>query len=128
MSQEENKTEQVVVVVEKNESTRGLRGEVGTPTASLTLKQKWHESHFELFDPEDKRNPRKRVWVRRSNTPTLKSYARALAKQGDPTAKEWLENKAGAKNQERSDINVKAAKEAGFATHTAHRKSSSGKK
>jgi hypothetical protein len=119
--------------IEKTETTsenipQGNRGELGQPTPSLTIKQRWHEASFKLFDPEDRQNPRKRVWVRLPNTPSLKQFVKNLVKSGDVVAKDWLDNKNGVKNDKRSDANEKAAREAAFASRTARRKSSSGGK
>lgn len=119
--------------IEKTEPTSqaippGIPGEVGQPTPSLTIKQRWHEASFKLFDPEDKQNPRKRVWIRQPNTPSLKQFVKNLINSGDVLAKEWKDNKNGVKNDKRSDANEKAAREAAFASRTARRKSSSGGK
>lgn len=106
----------------KNESTRGDRGELGTPTAGLTIRQRWHEAHFTRVNANVKRNPIKRIFVRNPGALSLKAFARALAKEGDQLAKEWLANKLGAKNQKRSDSSIKAAVEARTATKMAKRK------
>lgn len=106
----------------KEEKVRGDRGDIGQPTAGLTIRQKWHEAHFSRVSAEDKRAPNKRIFVRNPGAPSLKAFARALAKDGDQVAKDWLAHKRGSLNQKRSDANVKAAKEAAFATHAAKRK------
>lgn len=97
MSNEETK-----VAVEKvTTDSRGDRGEVGTPTAGLTIRQRWHaEAHGG----------------------SLKQFARKLLKEGDSVAKEWFANKRGAKNQKRTDANIKASMEARQATRAAKQK------
>lgn len=123
MSIEETVQEQPATPApKKEEKTRGDRGELGTATAGLTIHQRWHEAHFTRENAGVKWNPNKRIWVRNPGAPSLKAFAKSLAKEGDPIAKEWFANKRGAKNQKRSDANVKAAKEASFATHAAKRK------
>ena len=87
------------------EHPRGDRGELGQATAGLTIKQRWHEAHFTLKDVGDKHNPRKRVWVRNHGAPSLKRYARDLAKSGDTVAKDWFAHKCGSLNQVRTDAN-----------------------
>jgi len=118
---DEKKTEE-----KKQERTRGDRGELGKATAGLTMKQRWHEANFKRVDADNKRNPGKRIYVRNPGAVSLKAFARALAKEGDAVAKEWLANKLGAKNQGRSDANIKAARETSQATKAA--KKSKGKK
>jgi hypothetical protein len=83
----------------------GERGEVGQATAGLTIKQRWHEAHFTRKDVGDKHNPRKRVWVRNHGAPSLKHYARDMAKSGDTVAKDWFAHKTGSLNTERTDAN-----------------------
>src|SRR5579885_1070183 len=100
----------------KDERVPGPRGELGEATPALTVHQKWHAAHFKRVDAGDKWNPTKKVWVPNPNAPSLKRFARDLLKQGDPAAKEWLANKRGAKDQKRSDANIKAAKEAAMAS------------
>src|SRR5262249_48606826 len=87
------------------ESARGDRGEVGQATAGLTIKQKWHEAHFTRKDVGDKHNPRKRVWVKNHGAPSLKRFARDLAKSGDTVARDWFAHKGGSLNQVRTDAN-----------------------
>lgn len=124
MSNEENIQEQAEQPSAKKEKevTRGDRGEVGIATAGRTIRQKWHEAHFTRVAAPTKQNPGKRVYVRNPGALSLKAFARGLAKDGDQVAKDWLGNKLGRLNQKRSDANVKAAKEASFATHAAKRK------
>jgi hypothetical protein len=105
----------------------GVRGEVGQPTAGLTIRQKWHEAHFTRQDVGDKHNPRKRIWVRHHGAPSLKRFARDLAKSGDTVAKEWFANKSGAHNQERSDANKSRISLEAQATKSAKRKKGGGK-
>ena len=87
------------------ERPRGNRGELGVATAALTLKQMWHAAHFTRKDVGDKHNPRKRVFVRNHGAPSLKKYARELAKSGNQVAKDWFAHKAGSLNTERTDAN-----------------------
>lgn len=108
--------------VETKEVSRGDRGEVGQATAGLTIKQRWHAEAFKRVDAEDKGNPNKRKFVRIPGTPSLKAFARALAKAGDPVAKDWFAHKLGSLNAKRSDTNIKAALEARNATKMAKRK------
>ena len=91
------------------QEVRGERGELGVATASLTIKQRWHEEHFKLVDTSDKAHPHRRTYVRNPGAPSLKAFARTLLKSGDANAKEWFGNKRGAKDQKRSEANVKLA-------------------
>lgn len=84
---EETTTEAVV-----EQSNRGQRGEVGTASASQTIKKLWHNEGGNL---------------------SLKQFARGLVMtkndnrvEHKQTAKEWLANKNGAKNAKRSETNV----------------------
>ena len=124
MSNEENNQEQTEQPSAKKEKevTRGDRGELGIATAGLTIRQKWHEAHFTRVAAPTKHNPGRRIYVRNPGGLSLKAFARGLVKDGDPTAKEWLSNKLGSKNQKRSDANIKAATEARQATKAAKRK------
>jgi hypothetical protein len=125
MSNEEKNQEQTEQPSPKKEKevTRGDRGELGTATAGLTIWQRWREAHFTRENANNKHNPNKRVYVRNAGPPvSLKAFARTLLKEGDPVAKEWFANKRGAKNQKRSDANIKAAMEARTATKAAKRK------
>jgi len=110
----------------KEERTPGPKGEVGTATAGLTIHQKWHEAHFTRVNAEDKWNPTKRVWVQNPGAPSLKQFARQLLKDGDPVAKEWFANKRGAKNEKRSEANIKAQREAAMASKAARKKTKGG--
>lgn len=107
---------------EKDEKVRGDRGELGTATAGLTIRQRWHEAHFSRVNAGEKHNPNKRIFVRNPGSPSLKAFARALAKDGDQIAKDWFAHKRGSMNQKRSDANVKASMEARTATKAAKRK------
>lgn len=113
---EENKQEQ------KQDKYRGPQGELGVATAALTIRQKWHEAHFQREDTSDKAHPNRKSFRRLPGAPSLKAFARALAKEGDQVAKDWFANKRGKLNQKRSDANIKAAREAAFATKSAKRK------
>ncbi len=90
---------------ETKEVARGDRGELGVATPALTIRQMWHEAHFTRKDVGDKHNPRKRIYVRNHGAPSLKRFARELAKSGNQVAKDWFANKSGAKNAERSEKN-----------------------
>jgi hypothetical protein len=108
------------------QEVRGERGELGVATASLTIKQCWHEEHFNLVDTSDKSHPHRRSYVKKPGVPSLKKFARALAKDGDQNAKEWLSNKLGGKAQKRSDTNIKAARETSMASKLARKSKKSG--
>jgi hypothetical protein len=120
-NQNQEQTEQPSPKKEK-EVTRGDRGELGTATAGLTIWQRWREAHFTRENANRKHNPNKRIYVRKPGAPSLKAFARALAKESDLVAEQWLRNKLGLKNQKRSDANIKAAMEARAATKAAKRK------
>lgn len=110
------------------EKVRGPNGDVGKPTAALLIKLQWHAAHFKLVDTNNHQHPNRQSYLVNKGAPSLKQFARTLAKSGDETAKEWLGNKAGKKNQKRSDANVKAAQAAALATKQGRKKSkSSGK-
>ena len=105
----------------------GERGEVGVATAGLTIKQKWHETHFTRKDVGDKHNPRKRVWVKNHGAPSLKRFARDLAKSGDTVAKDWFAHKGGSLNAERTDANKTRISLEKQKTREAKRKKGQGK-
>lgn len=109
------------------ERATGPKGVLGTATAGLTIKQRYHAAFFTREDAEDKGNPSKRVWVKKPNAPSLKQYARGLAVKGDPNAKDWLDHKKGSMNAKRTEANIATAKAAGAATKMK-RKSGAGKK
>jgi len=104
MSEDTNVSE---VVVSEAQKTRGPRGVLGTATSGLTIKQQWAASDSHL---------------------SLRQYARAAVREGNPVARDWFANKAGARNKPRSEANVKAAREAAAATHTERRKPKKGNK
>jgi hypothetical protein len=110
----------------EDERQRGARGEIGVATASLTIKQRYHEAFFKRVDAGNKNNPTKKVWVKSEGAPSLKQFARKLLASGDANIKEWFANKNGAKDQHRSDANIKAAREAAAATKVERRKRSAG--
>jgi hypothetical protein len=112
----------------KQEYTRGVRGEVGTASAGQTLKLRYHTTHFDREDAQDRRNPNKKRWVKHHGAPSLKVFARKLASQGDVGAKDWMECKKQALNLSRSEGNTKKAIESRMATRAAHRKSGTGGK
>ena len=120
---EENKVEETKAEVVEDTSRRGPRGEVGKATTALTLKQRWHASHFKRVDVGDKSNPRKRIWVPMPKAPSLKQFAKQLLASGDPDAKEWFAHKKGSLNQKRSDANVARIALESQATKNAKRKS-----
>lgn len=119
MSEAENKTEN-----KKDDSApeKGPRGEVGEPTAGLTLKQRWHQTHFILENNADKAHPYRRQWVPQKGAISLKAFARQLAKEGDELAIHWLDSKKGKFAQKRSEANVSMAKLCASATKVAKRK------
>lgn len=121
---DEKKTEKTE---EKQEVARGDRGFVGTASAAQTLTQRWHQENHLHQDVGDKHNPRKRRWVRKAGSPSLKQYARTLLKAGDALAKEWFANKTGAKNQKRTDKNVARISQEKTASKTARSKKAKGK-
>jgi hypothetical protein len=94
----EDKKTAALVSVGTAENSRGDRGEVGTPTAACTIKQRWAEAK--------KTNPRL----------SLKQFARGLVKTKDANALDWFARKKGSMNQKRSDKNATEAKLAGSAT------------
>src|SRR5277367_6392855 len=116
MSEVEENKEPVVVKEVKQEYIRGVKGEVGTSTPSLTIKQRYHQAHFDRIDAENKQNPNKKRWNKHIGAPSLKDFARKLVSQGDTVAKDWWEAKNGALNEKRSDNNMKIAAEARTAT------------
>jgi len=114
-------------VVEAQEPARGPNGEVGKPTASLTIKQLWHAEHHVLMDVGDKNNPRKQEWVKRTGAPSLRKYARQLAASGNTVAKDWFEHKAGSLNAQRTEKNTSRIALEAQASMAARRKKSQGK-
>lgn len=122
---EENKSstiETVAATEAPQEIPRGPSGQVGEPTAALTIKQRWHAESFHSVDAGDKYNPRKRAWVRNKGAVSLKRFARQLLATGDQVAKDWFAGKAGADASKRTDANIKAAREAAVATRLERRK------
>jgi hypothetical protein len=109
------------------EVSRGDRGEVGQATPGLTIRQMWHEAHFSRKDVGDKHNPRKRVWVRNHAAPSLKKFARELAKSGNEVAKAWFANKDQTNNPGRSEKNRSRITLEKQASKAARRKKSQGK-
>lgn len=95
------------VVVSEAQKVRGPRGVLGTATAGLTIKQLWASSDSHL---------------------SLRQFARTQVREGNPVARAWFGNKAGARNAPRSEANIKAAREAAAATHTERRKPKKGNK
>jgi len=112
---------------EPKEPERGARGELGVATAGLKLRQMWHEAHFSRKDVGDKHNPRKRIWVPNPGPKvSLKQFAREQERSGNQVAKDWFANKAGAKNQKRSEKNVSRISLEKQASKAARRKKSQG--
>jgi hypothetical protein len=128
MEQQETTATAVPKETPKQEYTRGVRGELGTASAGQTLKLRYHTTHFDREDAQDRRNPNKKRWVKHHGAPSLKVFARKLASQGDVGAKDWMECKKQALNLSRSEGNTKKAIESRMATRAAHRKSGSGGK
>ena len=114
------------VAVTESEKVRGPRGEVGTTTPALTLKARWHAEHFKLVDTIDNAHRNRQSYVVKAGAPSLKAYARQLAKSGDKNAETWLANKAGENNQERSAANAQMAKTCAGATKLGRKKSKGG--
>lgn len=118
---EENKTE--TKAPEPEEPQRGARGEVGEPTASLTIKQRWHDRHFHKVALKNKEGEVTGFLLERNpGALSLKQFARTLVQDGDQIAKDWLSHKAGSLNKPRTEANLKAAREAAAATKAAKRK------
>lgn len=118
---EEKKTEKVEE--KQEELVRGRRGELGVATASLTIKQSWHQTHFKKVGIKNDKGEHVRFdLVQNPGAPSLKQFARSLMNDGSPTAKDWFSHKSGSLNAKRNDANVKAAHEAGAATKMQKRK------
>src|ERR1700722_9004610 len=115
---------EVVVVVDQDQKSKGSRGTVGEPTASLTIKQMWRAAHFKLVDA-NKSKSNKRIWVKNKNAPSLKQFARSLLAKADATATLWFEHKEGSTNQERSEKNVQRAALEASATKSSRKKNKS---
>lgn len=105
------------------EVIRGSRGEIGEPTASLTIKQRWHDKHFHTVSVKNKEGVVVRTYLEANEGAlSLKQFAKTLVQDGDQVAKDWFAHKAGSLNQARSDANIKAARECAAATKAAKRK------
>lgn len=132
MSKKNRKEEHVVETVEESnepqEVVRGDRGEVGVATAGDTIRRMWHEATHLRVDVGNHQNPRKREWVRKAGTPSLKRFARELVAKGDAVAKEWFANKRGANNAKRTDANRTRASLERQASKAARRKKSDSNK
>jgi hypothetical protein len=109
--------------VKEVQDVRGERGELGQATPSLTIKQMWRSAYAKRVLAPTTQNKRHHVWVPVLHAPSLKVFAKGLAAKGDPVASEWLSNKLGGKNAERSEANVKAARETAAASRLTRRKS-----
>lgn len=102
MTEEDKKQEQTV----KDEKVHGPRGDVGEASPGLKLRQMWHEAHFKREDTSDRAHPFRKAWVPQKGSPSLKEFARQLAKDGNQLAKDWLARKLGSMNQKRNEKNV----------------------
>ena len=122
---EENKTETEVKV---EEIVRGVRGEVGTASASQTIKQMWRQTHCRREDVNDNLNPRKRIWIPNRNAPSLKAFARTLLKEGNQVAKDWFAHKGGSENAQRTEKNAARVQLERQASKNARRKTGKGGK
>lgn len=118
----EENTQQDTEKEQKEGMARGPKGELGTATPALQIRQMWHEACFKRIDTSDRAHPNRKTFMPQKGAVSLKAFARKLAKEGDPVAKSWLANKLGASNQKRSDKNATEAKLIGAATKTAKRK------
>ena len=120
--------EQEAVIVEANkqqEPVRGVRGEVGVATPSLTIKKMYHAACFKRVNistlVKNPSNKNKQVFLANPNAPSLKRFVRELVASGDAAAKEWLANKAGAKNEKRTDVNIALSRACATATKAGRR-------
>lgn len=123
---DEKKPEELVTVGTQ-EVARGDRGVVGEASNADKLKQEWHEANFKLVDVSDKINPRRQAWAMKAGAPSLKRWAKQQAAAGNQLAKDWFANKAGAKNEVRSDKNIKRIYEEKIASKAARRKAGQAK-
>lgn len=111
----------MTVAVTETQENRGPRGELGVATPALTLKSRWHTEHFKLVG-----EGRHQSYVVKPGAPSLRAFARQLAKNGDENAKAWFANKVGKNNQKRSAANAQLAKTCALATKQSRKKSKSG--
>ena len=95
---EENQTQ--AVEPQKQEKSRGDRGELGPGSPGKRLKALWHAE---------------------GKGRSLKAFVKALGKD-NADVKTWFASKHGKNNQKRTDANIKAAMEARNATKVAKRK------
>lgn len=123
--QSEEQTEKKVEE-KKEERVPGPRGDVGEASAGMKVRQMWREKHFNRVPAPTKWNPGRRVWDVKGGAPSLKQFARTLAREGNEVAKEWLANKLGAQNESRSDANIKVQRECAMASKAARKKSKAG--
>lgn len=115
-----------VAVVETTEKQRGPKGELGVATPALTLKARWHAEHFKLVDTNSNAHRNRQSYVVKPGAPSLKTFARQLAKSGDENAETWLANKSGLNDQARSAANAQMAKTCSGATKMGRKKSKGG--
>lgn len=123
---EDSKT--VVVDVSDKKSSGPVRGVKGEPTASLTLKQKWHEAHFTLEDTSNGKHPHRKTWRKNPKAPSLKAFAKQLDKDGDTLPNDWWSNKQGLKNAKRTPANIEKARASKTASSLARKKSKNASK
>jgi len=99
---------------------------MGDHRLSEQIKLRWHQACFKRVSAPTDKNSKHRSWVPTESFVSLKDFVRKLAKEGDGLAKEWLDHKLGSLNQDRTDANQKAAREACAASKLARRKSKGG--
>lgn len=121
---EDNTT--VAVTETDTGKARGPRGELGVTTPASTLKAHWHAEHFKLVNRKDGSHLNRQSYIAKPDAPSLKTFARQLAKSGDKNAEAWLDNKSGMNNKERSATNVQMAKACAGATKLGRKKSKGG--
>lgn len=90
-------------------STEEKQNVRGIATASLTIKQRWHEEHFKSVDTKDHAHPKRRTYMAKPGAPSLKKFAQALLQSGDENAQKWFANKSGKNAMKRSEANAKLA-------------------
>jgi hypothetical protein len=111
MSETNQINEAVLEGNKPQEKYRG-KGEVGTATPSLAIKNLWHAE-------KQKMNENRRL--------SLKKFAKMLAGKKDPVALTWLANKSGQNNEDRSDKTKSRISAEKLATRAGRRSSSSNK-
>lgn len=114
------------VAVTETEKVRGPKGELGVTTPASTLKARWHAEHFKLVDTSNNAHRNRQSYIAKPDAPSLKTFARQLAKSSDKNAEAWFDNKSGMNNKERSATNVQIAKTCAGATKLGRKKSKGG--